>query len=448
MGCTYSVYGLGRKKKLSIPEVVVYVPSMRIPAQCDLQRALKGLIPRDLIDRLSCLRNRIALIAEDTGGSAITELRQALEEYLSILIGLTKKEHGLEDLVEFKWKNLEDGRQETCVANAWFELLSVVHMMAMLTLSEADTLMIPKDYSGSGFRVVSTDCKRDAVDLLLKSAGYLEFGVRNVLSRIPAEIKKSLSKDLQDGVLEAIAIQALAQGTEIQLGLAVESQKATLSVKRRLACEQLIYYSQAYQCLSGCDLGHGYGKKHTWFIKWKFLESKAAAYYYHGLVLDKSNEPTCHISAVCCFLAAQELLVESKKACISFCLSAPVTRLVLILGYENRQLLWYCLWSIFSNLILFLFWWKRAPPLWGVMKHLHQKIPEVASRKSQMYGYLLEQEKALQSLPDLPDFQLSLRPDDYELPGIDPAWDCEKWENQSQSLKEHLKDCEDEMEKE
>ncbi|KAK6267098.1 hypothetical protein QUC31_017935 [Theobroma cacao] len=416
MGCTYSVYGLGRKKKLSIPEVVVYVPSMRIPAQCDLQRALKGLIPRDLIDRLSCLRNRIALIAEDTGGSAITELRQALEEYLSILIGLTKKEHGLQDLVEFKWKNLEDGRQETCVANAWFELLSVVHMMAMLTLSEADTLMIPKDYSGSGFRVVSTaDCKRDAVDLLLKSAGYLEFGVRNVLSRIPAEIKKSLSKDLQDGVLEAIAIQALGQGTEIQLGLAVESQKATLSVKRRLACEQLIYYSQAYQCLSGCDLSHGYGKKHTWFIKWKFLESKAAAYYYHGLVLDKSNEPTCHISAVCCFLAAQELLVESKKACISFCLSAPVT---------------------------------RAPPLWGVMKHLHQKIPEVASRKSQMYGYLLEQEKALQSLPDLPDFQLSLRPDDYELPGIDPAWDCEKWENQSQSLKEHLKDCEDEMEKE
>ena len=46
--------------------------------------------------------------------------------------------------------------QETCVANAWFELLSVFHMMAMLILSEADTLMIPKDYSGSGFRVVST----------------------------------------------------------------------------------------------------------------------------------------------------------------------------------------------------------------------------------------------------------------------------------------------------
>jgi len=36
---------------------------------------------------------------------------------------------------------------------------------------------------------------------------------------------------------------------------------------------------------------------------------------------------------------------------------------------------------------------SRVPPLWGAMKFLHQKIPEVASRKSQMYGYLWEQEK-------------------------------------------------------
>lgn len=42
------------------------------------------------------------------------------------------------------------------VANSWFEILSVVHLMAMLTLSEADLLMIPKDTSGSGIRVVSS----------------------------------------------------------------------------------------------------------------------------------------------------------------------------------------------------------------------------------------------------------------------------------------------------
>ena len=73
-------------------------------------------------------------------------------------------------------------------------------------------------------------------------------------------------------MLEAISIQALAQVdtpvflvfgcygaelvislscpnckkqcVEIQLGLASECEKATLSVKRRLACEQVSYFSQ------------------------------------------------------------------------------------------------------------------------------------------------------------------------------------------------------------
>ncbi|KAJ7976280.1 BRO1 domain containing protein [Quillaja saponaria] len=413
MGCTYSVCANGlKKKKKIIPEVIVFIRSIRVPVQIDLQRILRGLFPQELADKLSSLRNQIVLVAEDTGGSATAELKRALDEYLSVLIGLIKKEYGLEGLIEFKWKNLEDGRQETSAASAWFELLSVIHLTAMLTLLEADSLMIPKDLSGSGIRTVSSDCKRSCVDLLLKASGYLEFCVRDLLVQIPPDIKKLLPKDLQEGVLKAISIQALGQGTEIQLGLAVESQKASLSVKRRLACEQLIYFSQAYHCLSGCDINQGYGKKHLWFIKWKFLEAKAAGYYYHGLMLDKGNEPSCHVSAVSCFLAAEELLLESKKACLSFCLAAPVT---------------------------------RAPPLWGAMKQLHQKIPEVASRKSQMYGYLLEQEKGLQEVPDLPEFQLSLQPDDYELPEINPAWNSEKWESLRQPLKEHLRDSEDEI---
>ncbi|KAL6135957.1 hypothetical protein ACLB2K_068182 [Fragaria x ananassa] len=416
MGCATSVYAaVGTKKKLTVPEVVVFVPSTRIPAQSDLQKRLRGRIPKDVADRLSSLRNQIVFVAEDTDGSAIPELRRGLEEYLSHLIGLTNKEYGLEGLVEFKWRSLDDGKHQdassSCVANSWFEVLSVVHMLAMLALSEADTVMIPKDHSGSSIRTVSSDCKREAVDLLLKATGYLEFCVREVLVHIPPEIKKNFPNDLQDGVLEAISFQTLGQGTEIQLGLAVDCQKATLSVKRRLACEQLSYFSQAYHCLSGRDhINNGYAKKHMWFIKWKFLESKAAAYYFHGLMVDKGNEPSCHVKAVCCFLAAEEILSESKKACLTFCLAAPVT---------------------------------RDAPLWGAMKHFHQKIPEVAARKSQMYGYLLEQEKVLQALPDLPEFQLSLRPDDYQLPEIDPAWESEKWETQSQSLKEHLNDSDD-----
>ncbi|XAR58317.1 hypothetical protein NMG60_11026765 [Bertholletia excelsa] len=412
MGCTASIYALGRKKRLNVSEIAVFVPSLRVPVQSDFQRALRGLIPNDLADRIASLRNQILLVAEDTDGSAVTELQRALEEYLPLLIGLIKKVNGAQEVVDFKWRNLEDGGRETCVANSWFEILNVIHMMAMLTLAEANSILIPKHQPGSSERIVSADCMRDAVDLLLKSSGYLEFCVRRVLGPLQSDIKKRLPNDLQENVLEAISIQALGQGTEIQLGLAIESQKATLSVKRRLACEQLSYFAQAYHCLSGCDIDHGYGKKHLSFLKWKCLEAKAAAYYYHGLILDKGAEPSSHVTAACCFLAADELCSESKKACLSFCLAAPVT---------------------------------KAPPPWGAVKHLNKKIPDLASRKLQMYGYILEQEKngtGLQMLPDLPEFQLSLRPDDFELPEMDSAW------NGSQLLQEHLQDCEDETDTE
>ena len=117
MGCAYSAYSLGRKKSSSsIPEVAVFVPSLRIPVQSDLQRPLRGIVPLELADKLSSLRNQIVLVAEDTGknlldeiiclynhkqshknlkylagGSAIAELQRTLNEYLAVLIGLTKK---------------------------------------------------------------------------------------------------------------------------------------------------------------------------------------------------------------------------------------------------------------------------------------------------------------------------------------------------------------------
>ncbi|KAF5816718.1 putative BRO1 domain-containing protein BROX [Helianthus annuus] len=36
---------------------------------------------------------------------------------------------------------------------------------------------------------------------------------------------------------------------------------------------------------------------------------------------------------------------------------------------------------------------NKAPTAWGAMKHLNKKIPETAAKKSQMYAYLLEEEK-------------------------------------------------------
>ncbi|KAF5763954.1 putative BRO1 domain-containing protein BROX [Helianthus annuus] len=402
MGCAVSVYRVGgNKKQMKIPVVTVFVPSVRVPVNSSFQKSLKGVVPKELIDRLTSFRNQIALLTQQTDVSAAPEVLRALEEYLSLLVGLTDQEFGFRELTEFKWKSLDDGRQDISVADSWFELLSVVHMMAMLTLMEANSKLIP-DQTVPSETVESTDDIGSAVDLLVKAAGYLQFCLREILVQIPPHIKMKLPVDLQENVLEATYIQALGQGTEMQLASAVECKNATLSVKRRLACEQLSYFSQAHYCLSTCDNLNGYGKKHLSFIKWKFLEAKAAAYYYHGLITDKGTEPSCHITAVCCFLAAEEILTESKKACLNFCLTAPIT---------------------------------RAPTAWGAMKHLNKKIPETAAKKSQMYAYLLEEEKSLDVLPELPEFELSLKADEFQMPDKDAAWENEKWKIPSQTLK-------------
>jgi len=45
--------------------------------------------------------------------------------------------------------------QECCLASAWYEVLSVVHMMAMLALFEANLTLIPKNGQVGGERKVS-----------------------------------------------------------------------------------------------------------------------------------------------------------------------------------------------------------------------------------------------------------------------------------------------------
>ncbi|KAL9248918.1 BRO1 domain-containing protein [Drosera capensis] len=411
MGCSTSL--LRRNKKMAaVPEVIVFVPALQVPSASELQRALQGLVPPSLIERLTAVRDRITLVAECTNGSAVTELKHALEEYLPLLLGLTKKEFGLDELVDFKWKYLGDKRKETCISSSWFELLSVIYMLGLLTLSEANSLLIPNEHSASEDGAISGDSTKNAVDLLLKASGYLEFCARSILANLSSEIKKKVPRDMQEGILEALCIQALGQATELQLGVAIESQMATLSVKRRLACEQLTYFSQAHHQLTASKIGEdGAIKKHSLFIRWKYLEAKAAAYYFHGMVLDKAKAPSSHVSAMRCFLAAEELISESKKACLSFCLAKPV---------------------------------NRIPPVRSTMRHLNHQLPEIISRKSTVYGNKLEQDKGSHELPDLPEFELSLRPDDYELPATSTVWNRDDWEILGQPLKNYLEDSEDE----
>lgn len=67
----------------------------------------------------------------------------------------------------------------------------------------------------------------------------------------------------------------------------------------------------------------------------------------------------------------------------------------------------------------------------------------MASLFSSSFDILFCSCRAFQSLPDLPEFPLSLKPDDYELPNVDASWDSEDCQPQIQSLKAHLKDEED-----
>uniref|UniRef100_A0A803MUF7 BRO1 domain-containing protein n=1 Tax=Chenopodium quinoa TaxID=63459 RepID=A0A803MUF7_CHEQI len=170
--------------------------------------------------------------------------------------------------------------------------------------------------------------RRASVDIFLKAAGYLDCAVRHVFPQLSAEMRRNLPVDLAEGVIRALSLQALGQGVDIQLGMAIDSAKATLAVKRRLACEMVKYWQQAQDNIMNLPLSNGWGEKHQLFVKWKYVEAKAAAYYYHGLILDEGNTEKSHGMAIAALQAADEYLKESKKACEAFNMAPPQSRIM------------------------------------------------------------------------------------------------------------------------
>ncbi|XP_061373062.1 uncharacterized protein LOC133315450 [Gastrolobium bilobum] len=182
------------------------------------------------------------------------------------------------------------------------------------------------------------------------------------------------------------------KGVDIQLGMAIDSTKATLAVKRRLACEMVKCWQQAHDNIMNLPLANGWGEKHHLFVKWKYVEAKAAAYYYHGLILDEGNTEKSHGMAVAALQAADEYFKESKKLGDAFNAAPPLS---------------------------------RDPPLWGTMKYLSEKIPKDASSKVRINRDLYSYERIMETAPTLPDFSLALKPDEYQLPPVDSSWSTE-----------------------
>ncbi|KAG7589974.1 BRO1 domain [Arabidopsis suecica] len=405
MGCFASRQketGGNRRKPTSIGDVSVYVPGLRIPQPVEFSQSLGDQLPKTLVERLTALRTRIVVMANQEGptitrtrrktqhgGSTLADLHQALEDYLPVLLGLTKDGSHLQCKVQFNWVNQEDEQEETAISNVWYEILSVLHLMAMLQMSQANLLLLPRGSSDGYHPKISEENRRASIDIFLKAAGYLDCAVKHVLPQFSTELRRSLPVDLAEGALRALCLQALGQGVDIQLGMAIDSAKATLAVKRRLSCEMVKYWQQAQDNLMNLPLANGWGEKHSLFVKWKYVEAKAAAYYYHGLILDEGNTEKSHGMAVAALQAADECFKESKKASEAFNTSSPTS---------------------------------RTPPFFGTMKYLSEKIPKETSSKVRINRDLYSYEKIMETAPTLPDFALALKPDEYQLPSVDASW--------------------------
>ncbi|CAN6273609.1 unnamed protein product [Urochloa humidicola] len=268
--------------------------------------------------------------------------------------------------------------------------------MAMVCFLQANTLLLPRSYAdGQGPRV-SEESRQATVDLFLKAAGYLDCSIHHVLTQIPPE-RRELPVDLAEDNLKALSLQGLSQGVDMQLGLAIDNPKATLAVKRRLACEMIKCWKQVKNSIPELPLSDGWGKKHALFVKWKYVEAKAAAYYFHGLILDEGETEKAQEMAIAALQASEEFLNESKRASEVFHAAAPAS---------------------------------RRPAPFGTTKYLLEMIPKDVQSKVQSYRDLYTQQigsntevsKIIATPPPLPDFPLALSPEDYELPQSDQFW--------------------------
>ncbi|CAN6573698.1 unnamed protein product [Malus baccata var. baccata] len=146
-------------------------------------------------------------------------------------------------------------------------------------------------------------------------------------------------------------------------------------------CFLYAIYLQAQDNIMNLPLLNGWGE--------------AAAYYYHGLILDKGNTEKFHGMAVAALQAADEYFKE----------------------------------------MLFLYTLCRNPPLWGTMKYLSEKIPKDASSKVRIKRDLYSHEKIMETTPTLPNFALALKPKKFQLPPVDPSWNMEHMNKGSNQLR-------------
>jgi len=256
MGCVFSSEGLEdgsavTKNPQLLGEVFVFVPGLRVPKQVEIREVLQKFVSVELASRLQSLRSQvIAASGRNPPGSKLRrkkqqsevssacDLEKTLHSYLPVLLGLVNGGEKLCTSVVFEWINVEEEKKETGLANAQYELLSVLQLLGMLALEEANTLLTPRPPAEGYNPKVSEESKRNAIETLLKASSYFECAISGVLPNVPEEISAKLPADVTEAMFRTMEQQALGQAVELQLGFAIDNVKASLAVKRRLACEQ------------------------------------------------------------------------------------------------------------------------------------------------------------------------------------------------------------------
>ncbi|RZB42532.1 hypothetical protein D0Y65_053203 [Glycine soja] len=105
--------------------------------------------------------------------------------------------------------------------------------MAVLSLSQANLLLLPRSSSSNGHLPnVSQESRRTSVDVFLKAAGYLDCAVKHVLPQLPVELRRNLPVDLAEGVLRALCLQALGQVSQPTLWREGEARLRGASSKK------------------------------------------------------------------------------------------------------------------------------------------------------------------------------------------------------------------------
>ncbi|KAG0587015.1 hypothetical protein KC19_2G134600 [Ceratodon purpureus] len=413
MGCIFSTEAVDDGGPLEIPvqagEIYVWVPGFREPKQIDLTERLKGTVSAGLAARLQSLRSQIIAVINSGRNSSVMKIRprrksldgnpgepdleKALNDYLPTLLGLVTGGEKFSLAVEFPWTNVVDENKETALGSGYYELLSVLHLLGMMAIQEANLCLTPRPTADGFNPKASEDNMRNAIEILLKAASYFECAIKAALPNTPDDIKAKLPADLTETMLRSLELQALGQAMELQLGFAIGNVKASLAVKRRLACENVEVWDEAVQKLATVPLAEALRDKQVLFVKWKLAEAKAAAYYFHGLILDEGYEDNTHAEALSCLKAAHAYLKESQKARTEFGNMEPLTKI---------------------------------PPLWGPMKYLAQRIPRETLSKGRIYRDNYSKEKMPGTTPKLPEFPIALEADPFHLPPVDPAWKKER----------------------